>query len=77
MKIKYNGKEYAAEYNTQTGYYEINLNAPNTGGIYNTEVEFTDLLEQKYVEQKVVQVLAKEKIKNRKSKKSKCNNSKL
>jgi len=65
MKIKYNGKEYAAEYNSQTGYYEINLNAPNTGGIYNTEVEFTDLLEQKYVEQKVVQVLAKEKIKNK------------
>lgn len=65
MKIKYNGKEYTAEYNSQTGYYEINLNAPNTGGIYNTEVEFTDLLEQKYVEQKVVQVLAKEKIKNK------------
>lgn len=65
MKIKYNGKEYAAEYNSQTGYYEINLNAPNTGGIYNTEVEFTDLLEHKYVEQKVVQVLAKEKIKNK------------
>ena len=65
MKIKYNGKEYVAEYNSQTGYYEINLNAPNTGGIYNTEVEFTDLLEQKYVEQKVVQVLAKEKIKNK------------
>ncbi len=65
MKIKYNGKEYAAEYNSQTEYYEINLNAPNMGGIYNTEVEFTDLLEQKYVEQKVVQVLAKEKIKNK------------
>lgn len=65
MKIKYNGKEYAAEYNSQTEYYEVNLNAPNMGGIYNTEVEFTDLLEQKYVEQKVVQVLAKEKIKNK------------
>ncbi len=65
MKIKYNGKEYAAEYNSQTGYYEIKLNAPNTGGIYNTEVEFSDLFEQKYVEQKVVQVLAKEKIKNK------------
>lgn len=65
MKIKYNGKEYEAKYNSQTEYYEVNLNAPNTGGIYNTEVEFTDLLEQKYVEQKVVQVLAKEKIKNK------------
>lgn len=63
MKIKYNNKEYEAEYNSQTGYYEINLNAPTVGGIYNVETEYTDLFEEKYTEKKAIQVLAKEKIK--------------
>lgn len=64
MKIKYNNKEYEAEYNSQTGYYEINLNAPTVGGIYNVETEYTDLFEEKYTGKKAIQVLAKEKIKN-------------
>lgn len=63
MKIKYNNKEYEAEYNSQTGYYEINLNAPTVVGIYNVETEYTDLFEEKYTEKKAIQVLAKEKIK--------------
>ncbi len=64
MKIRYNGKEYDAKYNEQTGYYEINLTAPDTGGIYNIEAEFTDLFEQKYTEQKAIQIFAQEKIKS-------------
>ena len=64
MKIKYNGKEYDAKYNKQIGYYEINLTAPDTGGIYNIEAEFTDLFEQKYTEQKAIQIFAQEKIKS-------------
>lgn len=64
MKIKYNGKEYDAKYNEQTGYYEINLTAPDTGGIYNIEAEFIDLFEQKYTEQKAIQIFAQEKIKS-------------
>lgn len=64
MKIRYNGKEYDAKYNKQTGYYEINLTAPDTGGIYNIEAEFTDLFEQKYTEQKTIQIFAQEKIKS-------------
>ena len=64
MKIRYNGKEYDAKYNEQTGYYEINLTTPDTGGIYNIEAEFTDLFEQKYTEQKTIQIFAQEKIKS-------------
>ena len=64
MKIRYNGKEYDAKYNEQTGYYEINLTAPDTGGIYNIEAEFTDLFEQKYTEQKTIQIFAQEKTKS-------------
>lgn len=63
MTIKFNGQDYLAEYNRQTGYYEINLTAPLEGGIYNADTEFTDLFGQSYQDTQVVQVLAKEKIK--------------
>lgn len=29
--IKFNGQDYLATYNNQTGYYEIDLNAPLKG----------------------------------------------
>lgn len=61
MKLIYNNKEYEAIYNKQTGYYEIELAAPNTGGIYNIDAEFTDILNQITKERKEIQVLAKEK----------------
>lgn len=64
MKINYNNKEYEAKYNKQTGYYEINLKAPDTGGIYNIEAEYIDLFEEKYTDKKAIQVFVKEKIKN-------------
>lgn len=31
MKVKYNNREYEANYNQQTGYYEIELEAPSSG----------------------------------------------
>lgn len=63
MTINFNGENYLAQYNKQTGYYEIDLSAPNAGGIYETNVEFVDLLGQSYTNEKVVQVLAKQKLK--------------
>ena len=63
MKLIYNNKEYEAIYNKQTGYYEIELAAPNAGGIYNIDAEFTDILNQTTKERKELQVLAKEKAK--------------
>ena len=59
----FNGKEYIATFNKQTGYYEINLIAPEIGGIHEAEIEFTDLFGEKHIESKDIQVLAKEKIK--------------
>ena len=63
MTINFNGQNYKAVYNKQSGYYEINLEAPISGGIYNTEIEFTDLLGQSYEDTKTVQIWAKEQIK--------------
>lgn len=63
MTIKFNEKNYIAKYNAQTGYYEVNLEAPETGGIYEADITFTDLLGQSYEDTQVVQIWAKEKIK--------------
>lgn len=63
MTINFNNENYIASYNEQTGYYEVDLTAPLVGGIYNANIKFKDLLWQTYEETKVIQVLAKEKIK--------------
>lgn len=63
MTINFNNENYIAQYNEQTGYYEVDLTAPQTGGIYSADINFTDLLGQTYEETQIIQVLAKEKIK--------------
>lgn len=63
MTINFNGQNYIAKYNEQTGYYEVNLEAPEIGGIYEADITFTDLLGQSYEETQIVQILAREKIK--------------
>lgn len=63
LTVKFNNQNYIATFNSQSGYYELDLLAPNPGGIYNTEVEYIDLLGQSYEDTKAIQVLAKEKIK--------------
>lgn len=61
--VHFNKQDYILTYNEQSGYYEIDLLAPETGGIYNADVEFTDLLEQSYEKSQVIQILAQEEIK--------------
>lgn len=63
MKINYNGKDYIATYNSQSGYYEIELDAPETGGIYKINIQDTDILNKTYDDSVAVQVFHKEKIK--------------
>lgn len=64
VQIKFNGESYLVKYNKQSGYYEIELKAPNNaGGIYQADIIYTDLLNNKYEDKQIVQVLAKEKIK--------------
>lgn len=63
LTVTFNNQDYIALYNNQSGYYEIELTAPNTGGIYNTYIEFTDLFGEKYKDNMPIQIWAKEKIK--------------
>lgn len=63
LTIHFNKQDYIATYNEQTGYYEVNLQAPQVGGIYEANIEFTDLFGQSYEDTQVIQVLAQEEIK--------------
>lgn len=44
VKAKFNNKEYELIYNAQTGLYEIEIEAPITGGIYEAEITSKDLV---------------------------------
>lgn len=63
MTIDFNGQSYIATYNPQTGYYEIEIQSPDEGGIYNAEIQFTNILGETSTETQVIQVWAKEQIK--------------
>ena len=60
--VNFNNENYVMTYNNQTGYFELELQAPDVGGIYNAEISFTDLYEQLYQASVPVQVWAKEPI---------------
>lgn len=59
VKVYFNNKEYELKYNEQTDFYEIDLIAPPTGGVYNITAEAIDLAEDIIEETKQIQVLAK------------------
>lgn len=61
VKTTFNNKEYELIYNDQSGFYEIELEAPKIGGIYNAEITFKDLLENTENSIKKIQIWAKEK----------------
>lgn len=60
--VEFNGENYAMSYNNQTGYFELEIKAPDTGGVYDAVVRFTDLYNTTYRETVPVQVWAKEPI---------------
>ena len=62
VKAIFNNQEYELIYNKQTGFYEIEIEAAKTGGIYNAEIVFEDLLKNKESSTEKIQIWAKEKI---------------
>lgn len=60
--VTFNNQNYVMTYNSQTGYYELEIKAPATGGIYNAEIAFTDLFGEISEETIPIQIWAKEPI---------------
>lgn len=61
VKAKFNNKEYELIYNSQSGFYEIEIEAPKVGGVYNAEVVFEDLLGNIEESNKKIRIWSKEK----------------
>ena len=55
--IEFNAQNYTAVYNQYSGYFEIDLIAPNEGGIYNINITGKDALGNTIEELKKLQVL--------------------
>lgn len=58
LTIDFNGNTYSATYNTQTGYFELNLTAPDTGGVYQIDASYVDVLGDVSTAQDFIRVLA-------------------
>ena len=63
VTINFNNQDYNLIYNSQSGYYEIDLQAPAVGGVYDINVTFRDIFGETFTDEAVIQVLAKEPIK--------------
>ena len=63
LTVNFNGQLYTAIYNAQTGYYEVELNAPEIGGIYTADIDYTDFMGNFFEDSQVIQIFAKEPIK--------------
>lgn len=63
VTVNFNNQEFTATYNPQTDYYEVEITAPDIGGVYIADITFTDLFLQEYEETFAIRVLAKEKLK--------------
>lgn len=62
VTINFNDENYLAKYNKQTGYFEVDINSPNIGGIFKAKVNATDLIGRTLEEEISIQIFAKEKI---------------
>lgn len=60
--VTFDNQNYVMTYNSQSGYYELEVEAPEIGGIYNAKIAFTDLFGEVSEETIPIQVWAKEPI---------------
>lgn len=60
VTVNFNNENYIMTYNPQSDYYELELTAPETGGIYTANVEFTNLFGEQYEDSLPIQVFVKE-----------------
>ena len=60
VTVNFNNQNYIMTYNPQSNYYELELTAPETGGGYTANVEFTNLFGEQYEDSLPIQIFAKE-----------------
>lgn len=63
VTVNFNGEDYALLYNEQTDYYELDITAPEIGGVFEAKISFLDIFEELHQEVQPVQVWSREKVK--------------
>lgn len=63
VTVNFNGQDYVLLYNEQSGYYELEIPAPENGGLYEAEIGFFDVLGNLNEDSIDVQIWAKEEVK--------------
>lgn len=63
VTVNFNGQDYVLLYNEQSGYYELEIPAPEVGGLYEAEIGFFDVFGALNEGSVDVQIWAKEEIK--------------
>lgn len=63
LSISFNEQDYNAIYNPDSGYYEVEIEAPSVGGVYIAEVDFFDVWNELNQEEKQIPILSKQPIK--------------
>ena len=60
--ISIDGKIYELQYNINSGYYELEIEAPENGGVYEVNANFEDVFGNNYTDSKNIQVLKEQEI---------------
>ena len=60
--ISIDGKSYELQYNINSGYYELEIEAPENGGVYEVNANFEDVFGNNYTDSKNIQVLKEKEI---------------
>lgn len=63
VTVNFNGQDYVLLYNEQSGYYELEIPAPENGGLYEAEIGFFDVFGNLNEASVDVQIWAREEVK--------------
>ena len=63
VTINFNNNDYVAKFNENTGYYEVEVEAPEKGGIYASSITYVTKNGEEYIDSINIQILTKQQIK--------------
>lgn len=63
LTVTFNEETYIAVYNEQTGYYEVDIETPSTGGVYLADISYIDIWGDVITDSVPVQVISRPPVK--------------
>lgn len=57
LSVSFNGTTYQATFNSQTGFFELDLTAPSTANLYTADITYTDMFSQTATASEIIRVI--------------------